>query len=399
MINFDDWKLLFPLGIIGLIRWTCWLLRRIPAAMYKPYVSNYRSQIAVVTPVYQEDPIIFETALRSWLASPLVAEVWCVCDITEETCAAIARNCGDARVNVLMISEPGKRPALRLGWEHATAPLVALVDSDTIWAGDVADRVCEPFEDERIWGVGTRQNVWEPQSLLERFTDVFLDLRYFDENASQTALGRAVSCLSGRTAVYRLKFLRANGEEFLAETFAGVPCNSGDDKRLTSLLLEQGGLTYMQRSARVWSTFPPDFPTFFKQRVRWARNTWRSDFRAFYRRWVFRKPFLAYTMADKMVSGFTLLLSPIFMVLLVTRRHWMTAALLFLWWMVSRTAKNLPHILRNPQDLMIMPFYVAMSFVMAMIKIWALLSIRTQKWLTRKVAVVDGRVTRTAGPT
>jgi hyaluronan synthase len=48
---------------------------------------------------------------------------------------------------------------------------------------------------------------------------------------------------------------------------------------------------------------------------------------------------------------------------------------------------------------MIMPFYVGMSFVMAMIKIWALLSIRTQKWLTRKVAVVDGKVTRTAGPT
>jgi hypothetical protein len=42
----------------------------------------------------------------------------------------------------------------------------------------------------------------------------------------------------------------------MAETFLRVPCMSGDDKCPTSLLLKRGHRTVLQRSARVWSTFP-----------------------------------------------------------------------------------------------------------------------------------------------
>jgi len=92
-----------------------------------------------------------------------------------------------------------------------------------------------------------------------------------------------------------------------------VPCLSGDDKRLTTLILERGYLTYMQRTAEVWSTFPKTWRIFCKQRLRWARNTWRSDLRALSRPWCTAIPFLAYTMVDK-GSAVTLLLGPAFMV-------------------------------------------------------------------------------------
>jgi Glycosyltransferase like family 2 len=131
-----------------------------------------------------------------------------------------------------------------------------------------------------VGGVGTRQNVYNPRGFLQRVNDMYLDYRYFDENAAQTVVGRAVSCLSGRTAVYRRKLLLEISHDFMTETFLGVPCMSGDDKRLTTLILERGHLTYLQRTARVWSTFPGTVPIFFKQRLRWARNTWRSDLRA-----------------------------------------------------------------------------------------------------------------------
>src|SRR3712207_2378414 len=137
---------------------------------------------------------------------------------------------------------------------------------------------------------------------------MFLDHRYFDENASQSLLGQAVSCLSGRTAVYRRRLLMDIERDFMNETFWGVPCLSGDDKRLTTLVLERGHLMYMQRSAEVWSTFPNTWRVFFKQRLRWARNTWRSDLRALSRPWVWRKPFLAYTMIDKALGPFTLMI-------------------------------------------------------------------------------------------
>ena len=49
--------------------------------------------------------------------------------------------------------------------------------------------MCKPFADPQIGGVGTRQSVYGSKGFLARITDMFLDHRYFDENASQSYLG------------------------------------------------------------------------------------------------------------------------------------------------------------------------------------------------------------------
>jgi hyaluronan synthase len=381
-----------PLGVLGLFRWACWLIRRIPAVLYKPVVNDYRTTMSIAVPVYQEDPVIFETAIQSWLANG-VEEVILVIDASDKVCQEIASR---YPVTVVITDVPGKRDALRKGWNAASTDLVALVDSDTIWAPDVAAEVCKPFADPRIGGVGTRQSVYGSTGLLSRLTDMFLDHRYFDENASQSLLGKAVSCLSGRTAVYRRSVLMDIEDEFMNETFWGIPCLSGDDKRLTTLTLERGHLTYMQRTAQVWSTFPDSPRVFRKQRLRWARNTWRSDLRALSRRWVWGHPFLAYTMIDKAVSGFTVLLGPIFMIWSIIQQNWIFVGVLALWWQISRSAKLLPHLYRRPSSFFFIPAYLVFSWVMALIKIHALLTIRKQRWLTRQVAVENGEVVRTS---
>jgi cellulose synthase/poly-beta-1,6-N-acetylglucosamine synthase-like glycosyltransferase len=380
-----------PLGVLGLIRWGTWLVRRIPAVLYKPVVNDYRLPLSIVVPTYQEDPAVFAAAIESWLAND-VEEVILVIDASDTTCQEIAAR---YPVTVVITDVPGKRDALRRGWRAARTELVALVDSDTIWADDAAVEVCKPFADPRIGGVGTRQSVYGSTGFLARITDMFLDHRYFDENASQSLLGQAVSCLSGRTAVYRRHLLLEIEDEFMNETFWGVPSLSGDDKRLTTLILERGHLTYMQRTAEVWSTFPSRWKIFFRQRLRWARNTWRSDLRALSRRWVWRHPFLAYTMIDKGISSFTLLVGPIVMAIALISANWAFAGVLLLWWQISRSAKLLPHIRRRPSSFFFVLGYVVVSWVMALIKIQALLTIRKQAWLTRQVAVENGEVVRT----
>jgi hyaluronan synthase len=384
-----------PLGILGLIRWSLWLVRRVPAVLYTPIVGDFRLPMSIVVPVYQEVPDIFEAAIRSWLENR-VAEIILVIDVTDAACIAIA---GRYPVTVLLTDVPGKRDALRKGWNAASTELVALVDSDTIWAPDVYAEVCKPFADPRIGGVGTRQNVYRPRGFLARITDMFLDHRYYDENACQSYVGQAVSCLSGRTAIYRRALLMEIQQEFMHETFWGVQCLSGDDKRLTTLILERGHLTYMQRSALVWSTFPTGWKQFRSQRLRWARNTWRSDLRALSRGWSWQHPFLAYTMLDKAVSCFTLLVGPGFLIYSLITERWLFVAVLAIWWQISRSAKLLPHLRRQPSSFFIILGYVAVSWVMALIKIRALLTIRQQRWLTRDVAVEGGAVVRTsAGP-
>jgi cellulose synthase/poly-beta-1,6-N-acetylglucosamine synthase-like glycosyltransferase len=384
-----------PLGVLGLVRWSFWLVRRIPAVMYEPVEGRYRAPLSLVVPVYQEDPEVFEAAIESWLSND-VDEIVLVIDSSDTTCMEIA---GRYPVTVVVTDVPGKRDALRKGWNAASTELVALVDSDTIWAPDVATEVCKPFADPRVGGVGTRQSVYRGSGFLARITDMFLDHRYFDENASQTYLGQAVSCLSGRTAVYRRALLLEIEAEFMSETFWGVPCLSGDDKRLTTLVLERGHHTVLQRTAQVWSTFPDTWRIFFRQRLRWARNTWRSDLRALSKPWVYRHPFLAFTMVDKAISAFTLLAGPAFMVYSLVVQNWTFVIVLALWWQISRSAKLLPHLRRRPSSFFFIPGYVAVSWVMTLIKLQALLTIRKQRWLTRQVAVEDGHVVRTStGP-
>jgi cellulose synthase/poly-beta-1,6-N-acetylglucosamine synthase-like glycosyltransferase len=342
--------------------------------------------------VYQEDPEIFALAITSWLQNA-VDEVICVIDASDTLCQEVAAR---YPVTVIVTDVPGKRDALRRGWEAARTELVALVDSDVIWADNAATELMKPFADSAVGGVASRQNVYDPRGFLSRVNDMYLDYRYFDENAAQTYLGRAVSCISGRTAVYRRHILLEISSDFMSETFLGVPCLSGDDKCLTRLTHARGYATVMQRTARVWSTFPSDLRTFVKQRMRWGRNTWRSDLTAlFIERWAWRRPYLALTMVDKMVSSFTVLVAPVYMTLAIATAEWRFVATLFGWWWVSRSAKLLPHLRRRPSSFFYIPAFVLLTFGMAVVKIYALLTIRRQRWLTRQVAVVDGVVVRT----
>ena len=123
-----------PLGVLGLFRWACWLIRRVPAVLYRPIVNNYRLSMSIVVPVYQEDPVIFAAAIESWLRNR-VHEVILVIDASDARCQEIASR---YPVTVLVTDVPGKRDALRKGWNASSTDLVALVDSDTIWADDVA---------------------------------------------------------------------------------------------------------------------------------------------------------------------------------------------------------------------------------------------------------------------
>jgi hyaluronan synthase len=389
-----------PLGLLGAARWTTWMLRRVPAALYRPFRGDPDLPMTLVVPVYQEDPAVLAGALRTW-RQPGVAEIVLVVDATDEACLAVARAAaehpGPVAVRVLVTPVPGKRQALRLGWEAARTPLVALVDSDTYWAPDAARELRAPFADAGIGGVAARQNVHRPRGLLQRVNDMYLDYRYFDELSGQTVAGRSVSCLSGRTAVYRREILQRVADDFVSETFLGVPCMSGDDKRLTSLTAALGYGTVLQRSARVWSTFPGTPATFVRQRVRWARNTWRSDLRALLLdRWVWRHPFLAFCMLDKAVGAVTLLAAPAYFVAALVRGDLAFVLVLVVWWWVSRAVRILPHLRQRPSSLLLVPVFVLVTFVMAVLKLWALATVRQQRWLTRDVAVVGGEVVRTA---
>jgi hyaluronan synthase len=99
-----------------------------------------------------------------------------------------------------------------------------------------------------------------------------------------------VATLKGRTVAYRRDVLVSLLPELVHERFLGRRCLSGDDGRLTWLLLERGYRTTHQASAVVWTMMPANARGFLMQRLRWTRNSYRCYLRAAASGWLFRRP-------------------------------------------------------------------------------------------------------------
>ena len=64
----DQNRHLLPLGIVGLLSWSVWVLRVSMSKLYRPFPVGYKTTTSVVVPAYREDPDILLQCLRTWLA-------------------------------------------------------------------------------------------------------------------------------------------------------------------------------------------------------------------------------------------------------------------------------------------------------------------------------------------
>jgi len=377
----------FPLGIIGAWRWGSWLLRKLIGLFYRPSKQDYQATVSVVVPVYNEDPTIFHRALESWRANnPL--EIVAVIDYTDKGCIKEFEEFSQqfARAKLIVTEKPGKRPALADGIRVAKGEIVALADSDTVWSNRTLEEAIRPFADPKVSGTTTRQNAMSPKTIAENIFDIQLDLRFFDEMMPTDAASNVLTCLSGRTAFYRRKVVLPLVDDMVNETFWGKQCIGGEDKRLSYLIGAAGWKTRYQHNARVYTQGASKLSTLFKQRTRWSRNSWRADLRALWQGWVWKHPFLAFIMVDRLVSPFTLILSLLYFIVSLVFQLWLPAAILFVWWLFSRTVRILPNLLRRPGNIILVPHYIFANFTMAVIRIYALFSLNHQDWITRRGA-------------
>jgi hyaluronan synthase len=174
-------------------------------------------------------------------------------------------------------------------------------------------------------------------------------------------------------------------DELEFETFLGRPCISGDDGRLTWLILRDGWKAGYQSSARAVTVFPNTFAGFVKQRVRWSRNSYRCYLRAIGRGWLWRQPVItSVTVLQNLLGPFTLLLATGLLVFAVDRGHWALAFVTASWLLLGRGIKGIGHLFREPETLVFLPL-IALVFVGIMIpvKLYALVTMNKQGWLTR----------------
>ena len=50
-------------------------------------------------------------------------------------------------------------------------------------------------------------------------------------------------------------------------------------------------------------------------------------------------------------------------------------------WMIGRGIKISPHLKRHPEDILILPLYVVITFLLGVAKLYALVTITEQRWI------------------
>lgn len=399
----QDLLVYIPLSVIGIWRWTYWLIRRIGAAMYRPMKDATpdeanRPIVSVVTPVFKEDPVLFEQALQSWIANG-VDEIVAVIDkdnpgerhnlqlmlLYERK--YVTKKHGKTKCRLIVRASSGKRGALADGIQRAKGDIIALVDSDTIWDANVLRKSLPYFTNKSVGAVTVPQRISNPHNTSNVLFDMLLWNRYTEEVPFLLGMGNAFNTLSGRTAIYRREALLSdqhdNMHHLRHEFFLGTRGVSGDDKRLTHLILEQGWHVAFAKGATVYTQGLNNARTFMKQRLRWTRNSWRASLRAVARGWVFKHPALAYFVVDGFIQPFLMLLGPIALVYALIARNWMVAGVLVAWWIVSRVIKLFGYFRQYPGRIIYLPAYILYTYTNAVLKIYALGTLVEHSWATR----------------
>jgi hyaluronan synthase len=386
-----SWREVMPLGLAGIFVWLLWLYRAVLSRFARPVENDFRTSVSVVVPSYREDPDILLECLESWLAQN-PNEVIIVPDIEDVEVQRRLRAVRDPRVRVLVFEHRGKRSALGVGIRAAGGEVVVLVDSDTRWEPGLLDAVQMPFVDPTVGGVGTQQNVFlRTTSVWRRIADWLVNLRYYDYVPAMGSKG-AVACLSGRTAAYRRSVVLPVLDHLENEFFLGRRCVAGDDGRLTWLVLAAGYRTVHQSSARALSMFPVGFRAFVKQRVRWSRNSYRCYLTALWKGWLWRVPLVT------KITVLQILLTPVTMGMalgyLLLSRLELTGrgvVLVVIWLLGGRAIRGWSHLRRHPQELLLLPLLALVVIMISLpIKLYALVTMNKQGWLTRTSGQIGG---------
>lgn len=411
--------LYLPVSVIGVWRWTYWLTRRVLAGFYRPPKydwpkSKTRPTISVVTPVYNEDPVIFEAAMQSWIKNG-VDEIIAVIDKSNTRHIVnferrYVKNPGIKTIcRAVVTPKPGKRAALCDGIARASGELIALVDSDTIWDDAVVRRTLPHFLNPRVGGSTVAQRVYHPKNVSDILFDLLLWSRYREEIPFLLGVGEVFNTLSGRTAFYRREAIFNpsvdNLHELRHEFFLGTRGISGDDKRLTHLILEQGWHVAYASDATVYTPGLGKMKKFMKQRLRWTRNSWRADLRATMKGWIWRHPAFGVAMVDRFMQPLFMLIGPVAFAIALAHQEWLFAGILLGWWLVSRAIRLFSYFRRYPARLIYLPAYIFYTYVNAALKIYALATLVEHSWATRwhkqrmrksmlrKTATISGGIT------
>jgi hyaluronan synthase len=381
--------------------WGVWSLKLVLSRSYKPVKNGYSSPVTVLVPTYNEDTDILHKSLNKIKSYPdnVVSEIIVITDTREPDLVSdiLSNFAEDARFKVLS-SDPGKRPALALGIASSKEDIIVVIESDTFVNNQTIPELIKPFEDPDVGGVVADQRIYKPYTNIASFFNMVSERIKYLITVPMLSIFNQVTVLGGRCVAYRKKAVLPLLSDMLDEKFIRTQCISGDDGRFTSLLLENGWKTKYQSTSYVETVSPSTIRGLLKQRLRWFRNSARRTSRALTwdGLWVWKKGAALLQMLSTWVNTVMMLLMLYVFVNSILSLNWfwfgttwfdiiLRIGILSLGLVLTRFVKILFPIRGGKKRkwlwLILLPWFL---FTMFWVKIYSLVTMNKQGWLSRK---------------
>lgn len=385
--------------VFGALCWLIWFVRLAVSSRYEPFEgkSGVRPAVSVLVPIFQEETDDLKRNLASILANMSDEdEIFAIFDERDDRREEL--DLEDRRLRRL-VAPPGKRPALAQGIREASNPIILVTASDTKLDESTIPEILKPFEDPEIGGVCGNVNVVDDKGFGAKCYKWALRLRNLMVYPAMSRSG-TVHVLNGECYAVRRKLALSYLDEFTNQVFLGKTFDSGDDGWMTTLLLRHGHKTVFQSTAKATTIAPRSLRSFMRQQLRWNRNSTRRTLHAITKKWAYRRgaiyPFHLFV---------TLIRAPFWMVVIIlaiiriltgtgigvraaqwfepTWSDWRIVFFIVAVILV-RCLRGLPYLLREKKAFLFLPFYAFIApFLLAPMKVYAMLTARNARWITR----------------
>ena len=263
----------------------CYVMGRfVVSGFYRPTPdTGYRPTVTIIVPAFDEAEGIIgtiESCVTIDYPSDLVEVIVVNDGSTDDTWANIVEaKARWPRVYAVDLGRNyGKRGAMAEGMRRATGEIFVFVDSDSYLDADAVAHLVAPFADRRVGAVVGHADVrnrlsggWLGRMQQVRYYSAFRIIK-----ATESVLSGTVICASGCCAAYRAEAVRPHLHEWEFQTFLGRPATFGDDRALTSRVLQDWRVMY--QSTAIAETVAPDrLRMFLRQQLRWKKSWLREN--------------------------------------------------------------------------------------------------------------------------
>jgi len=227
----------------------------------------YRPSAVVVVPAYNE-AVGIERAVRSLAESDYPDfEIVVVDDGSTDNTAEIVERLKLARVRLLRKPNGGKASALNTGIGASSAPVVVMVDGDTVFEPEALRRLVQPLGDPTVGAVSGNTKVGNRRGLLGRWqhieyvTGFNLDRRMYE-------VLQCTPTVPGAIGAFR--------REALVEVGGVSGDTLAEDTDLTLAIGRTGRRVVYAEDARAWTEAPSSLRDLWRQRYRWSYGTMQA---------------------------------------------------------------------------------------------------------------------------